>query len=94
MARRKATAARKPQRRPRDEIDRNYFLGDVFIKTGVAAAIAIAVILVYAPRMMTDALSAHQYAYPGLLGFFGLAGLASFLVGRHLRHEATQWDFD
>ena len=94
MAKRKAAAARKPQRRPRAEIDRNYFLGDVFIKTGVAAALAIGLILAYAPGMMADALNEHKYAYPGIIGFFAVAGIVSFLIGSHLRREATQWDFD
>ena len=93
MARRK-TAAPKRQRRPRAEIDRNYFLGDVFIKTGVAVVFAIAAIMLYAPAMWRDALAAHHYAYPILLGSFAAAGAIAFVTGRHLRNEATQWDLD
>ena len=93
MAKRKA-AAPKRQRRPRAEIDRNYFLGDVFIKTGVAATIAIIAVMLYAPGFWLGALEAHRYAYLFLLGAFVIAGLGSYLVGRHLRHEATQWDCD
>lgn len=93
MARRKASAP-KAQRRPRAEIDRNYFLGDVLIKTGVAVAVAIALVIAYAPAYLRGALEAHQYAYPGVLAAFLAAGLGSFLAGRHLRREATQWDYD
>ena len=94
MARRKAATARKATRRPRAEIDRNYFLGDVFIKTGVAVTVATAVVIAYAPAYLSDALAAHQYAYPGVLAAFFAAGLGSFITGRHLRRNATQWDLD
>jgi hypothetical protein len=63
MAKRKASTP-KAQRRPRAEIDRNYFFGDVLIKTGAAVFI------------------------------FGCLGAVAFFTGRHLRHEATHWDFD
>jgi len=93
MAKRKA-AAPKQKRRPRGEIDRNYFLGDVFIKTGVAMVVAIALVVVYAPLMLRDAITSHHYAYPALLAAFAMVGGICFMLGRHLRASATQWEAD
>jgi hypothetical protein len=83
-----------PERRSRSEIDRNYFLGDVFIKTGVAVAVAIALIALYTPFTVRDAFSNHMYGYLTVMAVFGALGIVSLLIGRHLRHEATHWDFD
>jgi len=83
-----------PQRRPRGEIDRNYFLGDVFIKTGAAVAVAIGLISLLTPFTVVDALHEHMYDYLAVMVVFGLLGLGSFMLGRHLRSEATHWDFD
>jgi hypothetical protein len=33
-------------------------------------------------------------AYLAVMGFFAIIGMACFLYGRHLRREATHWDFD
>lgn len=93
MAKRKASAA-KPQRRPRVEIDRNYFFGDVFIKTGVALGAVVAMIAAYTPMTVRSALDDGMYDYLAVMGLFGAFALASFLIGRHLRRQATHWDFD
>ena len=93
MAKRKATAP-KPQRRPRGEIDRNYFFGDVLIKTGVAVAVALGLIALYTPVTLMGAIHDGMYDYLGVMGVFGVLSLMLFLVGRHLRREATHWDFD
>lgn len=93
MARRKNTPP-KPQRRPRAEIDRNYFFGDVFIKTGVAVTIALVAIALYTPFTLRDAVDRGMVDYLAIMGLFGLVGLAAFLIGRHLRREATHWDAD
>lgn len=93
MAKRK-TAAAKPQRRPRAEIDRNYFYGDVLIKTGAAAFIAIGAIAIFTPFSLSDAVNDGMYDYLAVMGGFGTLGLVAFLVGRHLRRNATHWDFD
>jgi hypothetical protein len=89
----KASVA-KPERRPRGEIDRNFFLGDVLIKTGVAVAAAVGLIALYTPFTLRGALDSGMYAYLSVMCVFGALGLACFLVGRHLRREATHWDFD
>jgi hypothetical protein len=94
MARRKASTARKPERRPRAEIDRNYYFGDVLIKTGVAVAIALGMIALYTPFTLRDAVDDGMYDYLTVMGIFGAISIACFLAGRHLRREATQWDFD
>lgn len=86
--------ASHPQRRPRNEIDRNYFFGDVFIKTGVAVAAALALIALYTPFTLMDAINDGMNDYLAVMGTFGVIGMVSFLVGRHLRREATHWDFD
>lgn len=83
-----------PERRSRSEIDRNYFFGDVFIKTGVAVAVAIGLIALYTPFTLRDAFSNHMYGYLTVMGVFGALGVGSLLLGRHLRHEATHWDYD
>jgi hypothetical protein len=93
MSKRKASAS-KPQRRERGEIDRNYFFGDVFIKTGAAVAVALGLIALYTPFTLMDAINDGMNDYIAVMGTFGAIGLACFLVGRHLRHEATHWDFD
>ena len=91
----KTTASEpKPHRRPRAEIDRNYFFGDVLIKTGVAVAVAIGLIALYTPFTLKDALREHMYGYLSVMGVFAAIGLVAYLVGRHLRREATHWDFD
>ena len=92
MAKRKASS--KPQRRPRAEIDRNYFFGDVLIKTGVAAFVAIGMIAMFTPFTLMGAIRDGMYDYLAVMGGFGLLGLIAFFTGRHLRHEATHWDFD
>ena len=45
---------------PRKEIDRNYFLGDIFIKTGVAVTVALCMIALYTPFTFRQAKSLLQ----------------------------------
>lgn len=94
MAKRKSTAAPKRERRPRAEIDRNYFFGDVLIKTGAAVAIALIGIALYTPFSLMDAINDGMYDYLGVMGVFALIGLAALIGGYHLRREATHWEFD
>lgn len=91
MAKRKSP---KAHRRPRSEIDRNYFFGDVFIKTGVAVAVALGIIAIYTPFTLRDAIDEGMFGYVGVMGAFAGLGLFMFLYGRHLRKEATHWEFD
>ncbi|MEZ5962121.1 MAG: hypothetical protein R3C30_17105 [Hyphomonadaceae bacterium] len=91
MAKRKTP---KPHRRPRGEIDRNYFFGDVLIKTGVAVAVALAAIALYTPFTLRDAINDGMYDYVAVMGVFAGLGVFAFLYGRHLRKEATHWEFD
>jgi hypothetical protein len=93
MSKRKAAAA-KPHRRPRAEIDRNYFFGDVLIKTGAATGVAIGLIALYTPVTLMGAINDGAYDYLAVMGTFGVIGLGCFVAGRHLRREATHWDFD
>lgn len=93
MAKRKR-AAPKAQRRPRAEIDRNYYFGDVLIKTGVAVTIVLGMIAAYTPFSLMGAINDGMYEYLAVMSLFGLIALASFLTGRHLRRQATHWDFD
>jgi hypothetical protein len=93
MAKSKASA-RKPERRPRGEIDRNYFFGDVLIKTGVAVFVALGFIALYTPFTLMGAIEDGMYDYLAVMGTFAALGVGSYLVGRHLRREATHWDFD
>lgn len=83
-----------PERRSRGEIDRNYFFGDVFIKTGVAVALAIGLIAAYTSTSLAQAIMHGDWAYLSIMGGFGAAGVVLFLFGRHLRKTATHWDFD
>jgi len=84
----------RPERRSRGEIDRNYFFGDVLMRTGVAAGVAIALVAALTPFSFGQALREGLYGYLGLMTVFGLIGLTLYLSGRHLRREATHWDFD
>jgi hypothetical protein len=93
MSKRKASTP-KPQRRPRAEIDRNYFFGDVLIKTGVAAFVALVMIGIFTPFTLMGAIEDGMYDYVAVMGGFAFLGLVAFFTGRHLRHEATHWDFD
>jgi hypothetical protein len=93
MSKRKSETP-KPERRPRGEIDRNYFFGDVLIKTGVAVGVALGAIALYTPFTLMGAIHDGMYDYLAVMVTFGVIGLACFLTGRHLRHEATHWDFD
>ncbi|ANP47644.1 hypothetical protein [Candidatus Viadribacter manganicus] len=91
MAKRKTS---KPHRRPRGEIDRNYFFGDVLIKTGVAVAVVLGLVVLFTPFTLRDAIDDGMYDYVAVMGSFAAMGLFAFLYGRHLRKEATHWEFD
>ncbi|MEJ0059717.1 MAG: hypothetical protein WDM79_09170 [Terricaulis sp.] len=91
---RTADKPRRPERRPRKEIDRNYFLGDIFIKTGVAVTVALCMIALYTPFTFRQAIDQGMYDYLGVMSVFGVIAVSVFLLGRHLRREATHWDFD
>jgi hypothetical protein len=93
MAKRKASPS-KPQRRDRGEIDRNYFFGDVLIKTGAAMFIVLGMIALYTPFTLMGAINDGMYDYLAVMGVFGAIAVVAFMVGRHLRREATHWDFD
>jgi hypothetical protein len=82
------------ERRPRAEIDRNYFLGDVLIRTGVALGLAIVTIAGITPFSLRQALDEGMYAYIAVMAVFGAIGLSALLCGRHLRRNATHWDRD
>ena len=84
----------KPERRPRGEIDRNYFFGDVLIKTGAAVGVALGLIALYTPFTLREAIDGGMYDYAAVMAVFAGIGLFAFLYGRHLRKEATHWDFD
>jgi len=88
------TSAPKAQRRPRGEIDRNFYFGDLLIKTGGATMVAMALIAAYTPFTLADAIADGHYEYLGVMTGFGALGFVAFLFGRHLRREATHWDFD
>lgn len=91
MARRTAP---KPERRPRGEIDRNYYFGDVLIKTGVALAVALTLIAAVTPFSLRSAIADGMYEYLAVMGGFAGVALLAFMGGRHLRRQATHWDFD
>ncbi len=91
MAKRKSS---KPQRRPRSEIDRNYFFGDVLIKTGVAVAVVLGAVALYTPFTLRGAIDDGMYDYVAVMGLFAALGLFAFIYGRHLRKEATHWEFE
>lgn len=95
MAKRKPNAATpKRQQRPRAEIDRNYFFGDVLRKTSGAMLIAIGLISAYTPFSLMGAIHDQMYGYLAVMGFFSAIGIGCFFYGRHLRREATHWEFD
>lgn len=94
MSRRKTETPAKPERRSRGEIDRNYFFGDVLIKTGVAVFVALGLIALYTPFTLMGAINDGMFDYLAVMGTFAAIGVASFMAGRHLRREATHWDFD
>lgn len=93
MAKRKS-AAPKRQQRPRTEIDRNYFFGDVLRRTGGAVAVVIALIAIYTPFNLMGAFHDGMWDYLTVMGLFGAIGVGCYLTGVHLRREATHWEFD
>jgi hypothetical protein len=93
MAKRKATTKPKLKQRPRAEIDRNYFFGDVLRKSGGALFVALFLISAYTPFSWGQA--QHNSANFGtLVASFAVIGVALYLYGRHLRREATHWEAD
>jgi len=94
MARSAKQNSAKPERRPRSEIDRNYFFGDVLIKSGAATGLALALIAAYTPFTMAEAIANGDFQYLFVMGGFGALAAVMFLYGRHLRRQATHWDFD
>jgi hypothetical protein len=83
-----------PHRRPRAEIDRNYFFGDVLIKTGVACGVVLLLVAAYTPFSLMGAIESGMFEYLSVVGGFAAIGVACFWLGRRLRREATHWDFD
>lgn len=93
MAKRKATTAPKRKQRPRGEIDRNYFFGDVLMRTGAALFVALGLLAAYTPFSLGQA--QHNGANLGTVaGIFAAIGVSLYLYGRHLRREATHWESD
>ncbi|MFZ2028890.1 MAG: hypothetical protein WAU68_01160 [Vitreimonas sp.] len=93
MAKRKTSAKAKLQRRPRAEIDRNYFFGDVLRKSGGAMFVVLFLISAYTPFSWGQA--QHNSANFGtVVAIFAVVGVALYLYGRHLRREATHWEAD
>jgi len=93
MAKRKASTKPKLQRRPRGEIDRNYFFGDVLRKTGAALWVVLFLISAYTPFSWGQA--QHNSANFGtVVAIFAVIGVVLYLYGRHLRREATHWEAD
>lgn len=84
----------RPQRRSRGEIDRNFFFGDVLIKTGAACGVVLMLVAAYTPFTLMGAIEGGMWDYLSVVGAFGAIGAACYLIGRHLRREATHWDFD
>jgi membrane protein DedA with SNARE-associated domain len=92
MAKRKAAESKRKQR-PRGEIDRNYFFGDVFRKTGAALWVALFLISAYTPFSWGQA--QHNGASFGtVVAIFAVIGVALYWYGGHLRREATHWEAD
>ncbi|NWG54286.1 MAG: hypothetical protein HXY28_11245 [Hydrogenophilaceae bacterium] len=87
-------AASKIERRSRAEIDRNYFFGDIFIRAGAAALVAVALIAAATPFSLSDAVAEGMVGYIAVMAGFGLFGIVVLLYGRHLRRSATHWDKD
>jgi uncharacterized membrane protein len=82
------------ERRPRAEIDRNYFLGDVLIRTGMATVAALLCIAALTPFTFAQAVTGGMYGYLAVMALFASLGVAALLLGRHLRRNATHWDRD
>jgi hypothetical protein len=94
MAKRKATTSKpKLKQRPRGEIDRNYFFGDVLMRTGAATFVALALISAYTPFSWGQA-QHHGASFGTVVGIFAVIGVGLYLYGRHLRREATHWEAD
>jgi hypothetical protein len=92
MAKRKASKP-KLQRRPRAEIDRNYFFGDVLRKTGAALWVALVLIFAYTPFSWGQ-VQHHGGSFGTVIAVFAVIGVGLYLYGGHLRREATHWEAD
>jgi hypothetical protein len=93
MAKRKADAQPKLKQRPRGEIDRNYFFGDVLMRTGAALFVALGLLSAYVPFSWGQ-VQRNGASFGTLLAIFVVIGAGLYFFGRHLRREATHWDSD
>lgn len=93
MAKRKTTTT-KPKQRPRAEIDRNYFFGDVLRKTSGAVWVALFMIALFTPFNLMGAIHQGMWDYLTVMGLFAAIGGVCYFTGTHLRREATHWEFD
>ena len=48
----------------------------------------------YTPFTIRDAVDDGMFGYLAVMGVFAGVGLFLFLYGRHLRKEATHWEFE
>lgn len=83
----------KLKRRPRGEIDRNFFFGDVFMRAGAAMFVALGLLAAYVPFSWGQVQS-NGPSFGMVAAIFVVISAALYLVGRHLRREATHWDND
>ena len=93
MAKRKTTTQPKLKQRPRGEIDRNYFFGDVLRKTGAALWAALFLISAYTPFSWGQA-QHNSASFGTVVAIFTVIGFGLYLYGGHLRREATHWEAD
>jgi hypothetical protein len=93
MAKRKTSTKPKLKQRPRAEIDRNYFFGDVLRKTGAALWVVLFLISAYTPFSWGQA-QHHGASFGMIVGVFAVIGVGLYLYGGHLRREATHWEAD
>ena len=79
------------------ELQRLHGMGEALYDEIVGAYVvtgALMLVAAYTPFTLMRAIKDGMWDYLGVVGAFGAIGVACYLVGRHLRHEATHWDFD
>lgn len=76
-------------KRAKARVDMQYLMGDTLIKTGVALVWLVALIGIYTPFTLGDAVREGMIGYIGMIGGILLFAFGLWQWGRGIRREAS-----